>query len=316
MVEAKDAPRAPQGAQTEPLNSADARPRVDILTQAWAGARAATAALCVTALVSPARAGAWPVDLSHDVEPERERFVPLAGLDWFEVADPTVVGVEWRESARELLLIGLRRGRTHVLLGAGGRVALWLVRVGTPPLVDPAKEATARAACPGLELKRRGDEPVTVRVVSDGCHAALLDFFQTDAFMARDLELELELPVLQHQLAGLQRAFGTISGASVEASYLGAGLVLEGTATEAAYRRVLWTVARTALGRFALEDRVKVAKPAAPPPGPDTAPATAPAAELPLRPGPSPAAVPPPPKEPPAAIGAGPPTRRSRTPKR
>ena len=70
---------------------------------AWALLLAAPTALAV------------PPDWTHDVEPGREKFVKLPRLDWVEVEDPSVATAEWLGDANELLLSGLKPGRTLLL---------------------------------------------------------------------------------------------------------------------------------------------------------------------------------------------------------
>jgi hypothetical protein len=208
-------------------------------------------------LLAPAAAGAWPVDWVHDVEPGREKFVRLPALDWFEVDDPKVLQVEWLESG-ELLLVGLKPGRALVLLGAEGRVAAWRVRVGTKPVIDAAALSAAQRACPDLALSPLEEVKLTVTVRDEPCRQALLTLFQGDGFEARHLALTFEGKVLQAQLAQLQEAVRAVVKGRVSARFVGAGLVLEGTATAAEKRRLLWEVLRRSLGRFALDDRVDV----------------------------------------------------------
>ena len=203
-------------------------------------------------------AAAWPVDWIHDVAVGKERFVRLPQLDWFEVEDPKVAGVEWLAGSQELLLSGLKAGRTLVLLGAEGKVAVWRVRVGTEPLVDPRALGAAQKACPELKTSPLDDVKLAVRVRDEPCHQALAALLETDAFEARHLEVTFEGLVLQAQLRGLQAGLKASVKSKVSARYVGAGLVLEGTVTEAEHRRALWEVFRRTLGRLALDDRLSV----------------------------------------------------------
>ncbi|MCA2981549.1 MAG: hypothetical protein INH41_26125 [Myxococcaceae bacterium] len=219
-------------------------------------------------LLSAGLAGAWPVDWVHDVEAGRERFVRLPRLDWFEVEAPGVVQVEWLAEAGELLLTGLKPGRTTVLLGAEGRVAAWRVRVASRPLVDEGAWKAAKAACPDLRSTPLDEVKLAVTVHDDACRLALLALFQTDAVEARGLELTFSQQALQTQLKDLQRAYDAVAKGKVRARYVGAGLVLAGQVTPAEHRRVLWETLRRGLGRFALDDQLELVE--APPP--DTAP--------------------------------------------
>ena len=206
---------------------------------------------------------AWPVDWVHDVEAGKERFVKLPHIDWWEVEDPKVLQVEWLADSNELLLSGLKPGRTVVLLGSEGRVAAWRVRVGGKPLQDEKLNAAAQKACPDLKWTPLEDVRLTVTAHVEPCRQALLALFQTDAVEARALEVTRSGEVLQAQLKELQRAFETIAKGKVKARYVGAGLVLTGAVTQAEYRKVLWEVLRRSLGRFALDDQLEVQAPPA-----------------------------------------------------
>lgn len=208
-----------------------------------------------------ASALAWPVDWIHDVEAGREKFVKLPRLDWFEVEDPKVLAVEWEPESNELLLVGLKAGRTTVLLGADGKVAAWRVRVGTPPLTDDAAFKASQKACPGLKVTPLEDVKLTATVKDDACRRALLALFQTDAFEARFIELTFDEKVLQGQLRSVEEGLRPVVKNRVKARYVGAGLVLEGPVTVAEHRRVLRVVLERTLGRFALDDRLELPEP-------------------------------------------------------
>ncbi|MBF5043598.1 hypothetical protein FGE12_14470 [Aggregicoccus sp. 17bor-14] len=219
--------------------------------------------LALLLLLLPGAAAAWPVDLSVDVEAGRERFHKLTVVDWVQVEDPTVASAELLPGSNELLLSGKRAGDTRVLLYAQGTFAVWRLHVRPPagqaatPEPDPAPLlAAGRRACPGLEAGQ-GSEPFLRATVREGaCREALLALLRTDAFHARDLELTLDLPVLQAQLAQLSPGLAALG---MRASYRGAGVVLEGrAASPAAHARALWLLFQGSLGRVALEDRVTV----------------------------------------------------------
>lgn len=201
---------------------------------------------------------AWPVDWVHDVEPGKERFVRLAGVDWFEVEDPKVLQVEWLADSNELLITGLKAGRTVVLLGAQGKVAAWRVRVGGKPLTGELERALVAKTCPDAKWMPLEDVKLTVTAHDEPCRQALFALFQTDAIEARALELTLSGELLQAQLKTLQRAFERVAKRKVSAKYVGAGLVLAGTVTEQEHRRLLFEVLRNTLGRFALDDGLTV----------------------------------------------------------
>lgn len=218
--------------------------------------------LAVGVLALPAIAAAWPVDWVHDVEPGKEKFVRLPRLDWFEVEDPKVAQVEWLADSGELLLTGLKPGRTVVLLGADGKVAAWRVRVGTKPATDDAAWKAAQKACPDFAATPLEDVKLTVTVQDEGCRTALTALFQTDAFEARHLELTFAMPVLQAQLKSVEAGIRDIAGRRATARYVGAGLVLEGQVSREEHHQLLWAILKRTLGRFALDDRLE--EPAAP----------------------------------------------------
>lgn len=214
-------------------------------------------------------ASAWPVDWAHDVEPGKERFVRLPQLDWWEVEDPKVLQVEWLADSNELLLSGLKPGRTVLLLGAQGKVAAWRVRVGSKPVLDDKLKEAAQKACPDLRWTPLEDVKASVTAHDEPCRQALLALFQTDAVEARALEVTFSGEALQAQLKELQKAFDGIAKGKVKARYVGAGLVLLGTVTQAEYRKLLWELFRRGLGRFALDDQLEVLKPPPPVASPD-----------------------------------------------
>ncbi|MBL8922123.1 MAG: hypothetical protein JNJ54_24955 [Myxococcaceae bacterium] len=201
---------------------------------------------------------AWPVDWVHDVETGKERFVRLPRLDWAEVEDRKLAQVEWLADSNELLLSGLKTGRTVVLLGAEGKVAAWRIRVGQKPMQDEKALQAAQKACPDLKLTPLEEVKLTVTVHVEPCRQALKALFQTDLVEARALELTWTQEMLQAQLKELQRAFEGVAKGRVNAKYVGAGLVLTGKVSEAEHRRLLWEVLQRSLGRFALDDQLEV----------------------------------------------------------
>ncbi|WP_375771119.1 pilus assembly protein N-terminal domain-containing protein [Archangium gephyra] len=220
-------------------------------------------AACLLAL-APLRASAWPVDLVMPLEPGKERFHKLSAVDFVEVEDPSIATVEMLEGSNELLLTGLKPGRTLLLLYAEGKFAVWRLVVGTPPASEPSAEpllATARKACPGLKATEGANRSLSAEVKDARCRDALRSLLKTDAYLARELELTFELPLLQEQLAALTPV---LKGLGLGVSYRGAGLVLEGTTTPEGHRRALWELFRQSVGRVALEDRVTVRRPAPP----------------------------------------------------
>jgi hypothetical protein len=224
---------------------------------------------CLGVLLLPARARAWPVDLVMPLEAGKERFHKLSAVDWVEVEDAGVATAEVLPGTNELLLTGVRPGRTLLLLYAEGKLAVWRLVVGEPgrtPATEPTEPllAAARKACPGLKATEGSERELVATVKDSRCREALLVLLRTEAYLARELELTFELPVLQEQLAALGPALKELG---LSARYRGAGLVLEGTAAPEAHRRALWALFRHSLGRVALEDRVTVLQPPPPPAG-------------------------------------------------
>lgn len=217
-------------------------------------------------LCLPVPALAWPVDMRFSLESGGDRFHKLSAVDWVEVEDASIATAEVLSGSNELLLTGKRPGRTLLLLYAEGKFAVWQLTVSEPgarPAAGPASPellAAARKACPGLEAKEAPERLFTVTVKDAACRTALLPLFQSEAWLARELELTFELPVLQAQLAAMGPRLKELG---LEARYSGAGLVLQGTASPEAHRRALWELFRQSVGRVALEDRVKVEPPEA-----------------------------------------------------
>ncbi|KFA86708.1 hypothetical protein Q664_52460 [Archangium violaceum Cb vi76] len=214
--------------------------------------------------LSPLQALAWPVDLVMPLEPGKERFHKLSVVDFVEVEDPSIATAEILEGSNELLLTGLKPGRTLLLLYAEGKFAVWRLVVGTPPEPLPASEplvAAARKACPGLKVSQGAERGLTAEAKDTRCREALRALLKTDAFLARELELTFELPLLQEQLGTLTPV---LKGLGLGVSYHGAGLVLTGTTTPEGHRKALWELFRQSVGRVPLEDRVTVNRPKPP----------------------------------------------------
>jgi hypothetical protein len=114
-----------------------------------------------------------------------------------------------------------------------------------------------------LQVREGAERMLTATVKDNPCRAALLELLKTDAFLARELELTFELPVLQEQLAEVSSSLKSLG---LEARYSGAGVVLQGSGPvkPEAHRKALWELFRLSVGRVPLDDRVKVETPAAP----------------------------------------------------
>ena len=111
---------------------------------------------------------AWPVDLVVPLEAGKERFHKLSAVDWVEVEDPSIATAEVLEGSNELLLTGVKPGRTLLLLYAEGKFAVWRLVVGAPgrpPEPEPAAEplAAARKACPGLKATEGAERSLSAR---------------------------------------------------------------------------------------------------------------------------------------------------------
>lgn len=214
---------------------------------------------CAAVVLAAPGASAWPVDQAVDVPLGREHFVRFGALEWAELDDPSLADVEVMPETGELLLTGKKAGRGLLLLYAQGKAAVWRVRVGQPEQKDgPALDA-AKKACPGLKLQ--DEEPkLQATVGTEGCRQALLALFEGDRFLARELDLTLDVKVLQAQLRDIDQALAKAK-LPVSAAYSGAGLGLRGEVDAAGHRRTLWTVFRRTCGRAALDDQLQVAPP-------------------------------------------------------
>jgi hypothetical protein len=231
--------------------------------------------LLAALLLLPSRALAWPVDLVFSLESGSDRFHKLSAVEWVEVEDPSVATVEVLSGSNELLVTGKRPGRTLLLLYAEGKFGVWRLAVTAPgtratPKAAPELLAAARKACPGLQINEGTERSLVVTVKDAACRKALLALFQTDAWLARELEITFELPALQEQLSAMTPVLKELG---LEARYSGAGIVLQGTATPEGHRRALWALFRQSVGRVPLDDRVKIE---APKPAPDAGPRGAP----------------------------------------
>jgi hypothetical protein len=232
--------------------------------------------LLAALLLLPSHAYAWPVDLVFSLESGTDRFHKLSAVEWVEVEDPSVATVEVLSGSNELLVTGKRPGRTLLLLYAEGKFAVWRLAVTAPgsgatPEAAPEQLAAASKVCPGLQVNEGSERSLVMTVKDSACRKALLALFQTDAWLARELEITFELPALQEQLSVLTPILKELG---LEARYSGAGIVLQGTATPEAHRRALWALFRQSVGRVPLDDRVTIEtpKPASSDAGPRGAP--------------------------------------------
>lgn len=218
------------------------------------------------ALFGGAPAWAWPVDVAVSVAAGDVHFERPSAIDWAESADPAIATIEVLRSG-EVLVSGKAPGQTVALLYAEGKMGVWRLTVTKPgeaaaavpaPSVDAAKKV-----CKGLTLGEKGTEDaLTVTVPDDACRKALLAVLQTDAFNSHELTLTFELPALQAQLQAFTAAIAPFAP-DVKASYVGAGLVLEGKVTQAQHRKILWAAFHNSVGRVPLEDKLEVEKPKA-----------------------------------------------------
>ncbi len=219
--------------------------------------------LAAAVLLLPLAARAWPVDQAFSLERGKDRFHKLTAVEWVEVEDPTVATAEVMPGSSELLLTGLRPGRTLMLLYAEGKFAVWRLTVTAPgerppPKASPELLAAARKACPGLQVQEGAEPPFVATVKDTACRKALLALFQEDRWLARELELTFEVAALQEQLSAMTPGLEALG---LKARYSGAGIILEGKARPEAHRRALWELFRQSVGRVPLEDRVEIEAP-------------------------------------------------------
>jgi hypothetical protein len=218
-------------------------------------------------LLISSSAHAWPVDVAVTVTNGDVHFERPAAIDWAEVDDPKIATVEVLQTG-ELLFTGKQTGHTYALLFAEGKPAVWRIDVLakgaqlTREASPAAKLDPARKACKDVSLGEPGtDSALTATVPNDVCRKALLELFQTPAFLARELSLTFELDALQAQLKDVTDAIAKNAHVPVDAHYLGAGLVLKGQVTVEQHRKILWEVFRHTAGRIALDDQLEVAPP-------------------------------------------------------
>lgn len=224
--------------------------------------------LLLAALLGGPSALAWPVDVAVTVAAGDVHFERPTAIDWAESADPSIATIEVLRSG-EVLVTGKAPGQTVALLYAEGKMGVWRLTVTKPgesavavqtpaPSVDVAKKV-----CGALKLGEKGtEEALSVTVTDDACRKALLTVLQTDAFNSHELSLTFELPALQGQLKDITSAIAPFAP-EVKASYVGAGLVLEGKVSQAQHRKILWAAFRNSVGRVPLEDKLEVEKPKA-----------------------------------------------------
>jgi hypothetical protein len=216
-------------------------------------ARIAALALVVAA----APAAAWPVNARIEVRLGEESFQRLTPDAWLEVEKPQVAEAELLETS-EVMITGKAEGSTLVLVHAEGKVMVWRVVVRGAKAAARDEGAAPSKVCAGAKVEAG---QLTASIRDEACRKALLKLLSSDgdAFLAKDLDLTFDVPMLQAQLrdieAGIARA-----GAKVQAAYLGAGLRLKGEATQAQYRKLYWEVFRNSVGRLAIEDRIEIAE--------------------------------------------------------
>ena len=206
--------------------------------------------------LAPVPASAWPVDVVQDLEIGKEKFVRLSSLDWFEVEDPKVATVEYLESG-EILFTPQKPGRTLVLMYAEKKFAVWRLRVGGKPQLDPAVLSAALKACPKLQYHPEAYDKLVGTVGDEKCRAALLPLLSNDTLVAKELDLTFEQVVLQAQLKAIEAALATLKS-KISAHYEGASLILSGSADGPGQHKALWEVFRRSAGRVAMDDRVEV----------------------------------------------------------
>jgi hypothetical protein len=227
----------------------------------------ASRAVVLLAALFAGGAWAWPVDVAVTVKNGDVHFEHPAAIAWAESEDPSIATVEVLRSG-EVLVSGKSPGQTVALLYAEGKMGVWRVTVTDegaakkapvpPPDLDAAKKA-----CPTLKLGEKvTEEALSATLPDERCREALLQVLKGDAFNSHELSLTFTVPALQGQLGAITKAIAPFAP-QVKASYVGAGLVLEGKVSQAQHRKVLWEAFRQSVGRVPLEDRMEVEKPAA-----------------------------------------------------
>lgn len=210
----------------------------------------------VLLLVVSSPAFAWPVDVTQELEPKKEKFVRLSSLDWFEVEDPKVVSVEFLADSDEILFTPLKPGSTLVLMYAEKKFAVWRLRVGPKTSNDGGTLSAALKACPKLSHHPDAYDKLSGEVSDEKCRLALLPLLATDTFVGKELDFTFPIEVLQSQLKTINAA---LSKTKISARYEGASLVLTGSTDAAGQRKALWEVFRRSAGRVAMDDQVEVA---------------------------------------------------------
>ena len=213
---------------------------------------------------APLCAQAWPADVYVDLEAGGQKVERPSAVEWVEVEDAKVATAQIQPSG-ELLLLGQKPGRTLLLLYAEGKFAVWRLRVSSktekpkPVLADEALPA-AQKACPGLALHPDDEKQPHLEVAAkdERCRQALLALFQTDAFVARQLDIDFELTVLQSQLGAIDTGLAAGGLKKIQTSYLGAGLVLKGEVTAPEHKKALWEIFRRSVGRVPLDDQLEL----------------------------------------------------------
>src|SRR5688572_12035060 len=131
------------------------------------------ASALVAGVLTATAALAWPVDAELDLALEADVIRPMAGLEWAESDDASVVAVEVLPT-QELLFSPRGAGRALVLVYGEGKIAAWRVRVaspkGKPALRNLADLKPVQRACPKLTLTGKGpDAALEAEVPDDAC---------------------------------------------------------------------------------------------------------------------------------------------------
>lgn len=201
-------------------------------------------------------AWAWPVDVTQELEPKKEKFVRLSSLDWFEVEDPKVASVEFLADSDEILFTPLKPGSTLVLMYAEKKFAVWRLRVGPKTANDGGALNAALKACPKLAHHPDAYDKLVGEVTDEKCRLALLTLLATDTFVGKELDLTFPIEVLQSQLRAIN---ASLAKTKISARYEGASLMLSGSTDAAGQKKALWDVFRRSAGRVAMDDQVEVA---------------------------------------------------------
>jgi hypothetical protein len=211
--------------------------------------------LALITLCTSAAAWAWPYDVVRELDTKTPAIVKLHQVDWFQLnsEDKKLLDVEWVEAANELILNPLKSGRVSVLLSAQQQLGFWNVLISEKRKPAIAALERAKKNCPGIDFTPIDDVKLTVSISAEPCRQAALELLRGDGFVASQLRLTFTPEMLQAQLKDIQAA---LKPWSVTARYVGAGLVLQGSAKKSEQAKLYWAIFFVTLGRLAVDDQI------------------------------------------------------------